>query len=227
MDLKRAWRNGFLAPLLLAVPLYDLSLGEISNLISNGNTQKPSAPYAAEASIGADIVAKRDSLADENRLMIPEHAMNSMLFGNGGSAIDDSSQPILQFDPKDIFDSAEGPGDGFQEQTEDIPLIADARLGPGTPLSIAFAAPMGGLGNHSPQSAALFTAGGTSASSAEDTAGTLLSEPPVSESPADEQSENGSPQSVPEPSSLVLLAIGTIALAFLVQRKAKVPTTRT
>jgi len=221
MDLKRAWRNGFLAPLLLAVPLYDLSLGEHNNLIASGNTPKPSAPYAAEASIDAEFVANSDGSADD-RLVIPEHAMNSMLFGNGGPAIDDSSQAILQFDPKDIFDSAEGPGDGFEDPVEDVPLIADARLGPGTPLSIGFAAPIGGTGIHSPHSAGLFTAGGTPGSPAEETVGTLLPEPP-----ANEQPEDGSTQSVPEPSSLVLLAIGTIALALLIQRRAKVPITRT
>jgi len=225
MDLKRAWRNGFLAPLLLAAPLYDLSLGEIKYLIADSNAQKQFASLATGVSVGTSLADSNDD-ADPNRLMIPEHVLTALL-GSGQPTIDDSRDAAVQFDPQDIFDSAEGSGDGFQELTDNVPRIADARLGSGTPLSIGFATPFAANGSHSPHSAALFTAGGDSGSgggsgnSADDFAATQLSDP---SSEDQTQSENSSPQSVPEPSSLVLLAIGAIAVALLVQRNSRIPT---
>ena len=41
MDLKRAWRNGFLVSLIFAIPLSDLYYNQYSNLLGDNSATKP------------------------------------------------------------------------------------------------------------------------------------------------------------------------------------------
>jgi hypothetical protein len=119
MDLKRAWRNGFLVSVIFAIPLSDLYNNQYSNLIADDRPGKTRVQHASHCGTDAsctgstdgdieDIAGRTtswDDSADENRLTIPGNTVTDLLVESNDADFSDIQKAAIQFDPQDIFQS--------------------------------------------------------------------------------------------------------------------------
>src|SRR5258708_6084124 len=125
MDLKRAWRNGFLASVIFAIPLSDLYNNQHSNFIVDGGAKHERVHGAKSCGANAscdgfsddsnDDIASRatswDNSTDESGLTISGNTLADLLLESGEADFGDIQKTAIQFDPQDIFQS-EQIGDG-------------------------------------------------------------------------------------------------------------------
>jgi hypothetical protein len=245
MDLKRAWRNGFLVSVIFAIPLSDLYTNPLSNLVVDNNATEPRVVHTGSCETCAHlkdvhnaddndklsgVPSSWDNNVDENNLTVPGNILADLLPESGDPDSGNIQQLLVQFDPQDIFLSE--PIRDFDTETSGNPRESGvASFGP-------YYAP----GLSGPFTPAMFTGTGKSANASLQNASTDDTEipfvDPIRDSTA--ETETGAPvntafdtttlgtgddslHSVPEPSSLVLMTIGTISVATLLYRKSKTP----
>jgi hypothetical protein len=223
MDLKRAWRNGFLVSLIFAIPLSDLYYNQYSNLLGDNGATKPRVQRTAAGladgtneNIGG-AATSWDNSVDENGPTIPVSAVTALLLESGDTDFSDIQKTAIQFDPQEIFQS---------ERIEEVDLDSygsfgqntDDDFGPLASLSYGFGNPSGSApgfgGTFTPS---MFAPGGRSVSAE------ALFIDPLAETSTQTEPDDESLHNVPEPSSFVLIAIGTISVASLLYRKSKSP----
>jgi len=265
MDLKRAWRNGFLVSLLLAVRLHDLAFDKHINPAEQSSEVPNETPHSTTADL-VDGSSSFDNGAHFHELSISVDALNHMLLQSEDAPSENTRDAALQFDAQDLLQSIEEPVELPPARIDDIPRIADSSLRHGSSLSLIPAgSPAWARAHSAPFGAGSFTSGrksetaGSGNPSSEESGGTSLNEststlspdstpaaepdpdpnPPIDEVPSvppdvppdttiptdtspievDWGIDNEPHQTVPEPSSLALLAIATIALSVLTHRK--------
>jgi hypothetical protein len=231
MDLKRAWRNGFLASLIFAIPLSDLYYNQHTNLIIDNSSQKTPVQHAKNCVTDCagfengsgrygNIASKTSpgkSDIDGSGLAIPGDSLTRMLLESGDSDFGDIREAALQFDPQDIFQSEltgefdpDSAGNAQQIIDTDIGSVASRSYGFGD--SRAYAPGFSG-----PFMPAVFAPGGETGSAG-------LQNAIGDDTPSDNTNaeiDNESLHSVPEPTPLVLMTIGTISVAARLYRKSK------
>lgn len=231
MDLKRAWRNGFLVSLIFALPLSDLYYFQQSNLLASGNLSGKPALQSNRCAAGAGCAEfESDNIGSE------QLADTSGGEANGFSTLGDINEEGLRFSKEELLQAVDLTGEDNQLITGDIKQIVDIDTDIGSIAALTYGfgdstpyAP----GHSGPWAPALFGGGGGAGSAggfqagSEDGAETPITNPlPDSTEESEITIPNDTLQSVPEPSSLVLMAIGTISLASLLhRRKPKPPTT--
>jgi hypothetical protein len=236
MDLKRAWRNGFLASVIFAIPLSDLYNSQYSNFIVDNNAREAHARHADSglADGNDDDIANGttswDNNIDENGLTLPGNTLTDLLLESGDTDFGDIQKTATQFDPQDFFQS-ERIGEVDLDNIGSTRQNIDANIGPLASLTYGFGnsaayAP----GFSGPYMPAMFAPGGkiTSAglrnSSGENSEPTFVDPLSGSSTQTDTASsgmDNESLHTVPETSSLVLITIGTISVASHLYRKSK------
>jgi hypothetical protein len=240
MDLKRAWRNGFLVLVIFAIPLSDLYFKRYSNQIVDNSVEHASSPRRTPSADVAyninedhsDVPSSWGNNPDEKNPAIPRNTLADLLFESGDTPFndipfDDIQQTPIPFDPQDIFLSK---GAGRIDRNN---FRGDRQNG-NAPFGLQFAPGMGG--SFSPS---MFGFGGKDAGgglrndAGKDSHSPLID--PILDSSA--QSNSNSPigtafdttasgtfnapfQNVPEPSPLVLITIGMISIAALLYRKS-------
>jgi PEP-CTERM motif len=245
MDLKRAWRNGFLVLVIFAIPLSDLYNNQLSNSVADNSTRDgrvvrtescgTDTPCSNSKSVqiadGKDnlsgVPSTWDTSADERDLTIPENTLADLVPESDHAEFGNIQQALVQFDPQDIF--LPEPIRAFDTGTPGNSLQSEiANFGPySAPGFIAALTPTLGPG------AGKSASGGLQNASVEDSENSLID--PDRDSLA--QTEGGDPidnppdsttlgtgndpvHDVPEPSSLMLMTIGFSA-ATLMYRKSK------
>src|SRR4051794_10492283 len=109
MDLKRAWRNGFLVSLIFALPLSDQYYNQYSNLVIDSSAAKTGVEHAPAGLAHATdddfrgAAISWDNSDDENGPTIPGSNVTSLLLGSGDTDFNDIQKTAMQFDPQDIF----------------------------------------------------------------------------------------------------------------------------
>ena len=205
MDLKRAWRNGFLMSLLLAVRLYDLAFDLPGSPADPASEVPQQIPQSTTTALGPSDWDATD--AHYHELSISNNSLKDMLLESQGAAPGDTIEASFQIDPEDLFQSFDDPGGIPQLRSDESLQIAAESIGPAPAPSFDFAGPLASTGAHN----APF------ASSPADLSDEIDADPtPISFDP---ESGNDPAQPVPEPSSLVLLAIGAAALALATRRQ--------
>ena len=158
MDLKRAWRNGFLVSLIFAIPLSDLYYYQHNKLIVNKSADSSSktnpirhakicetgtdcAAFENGNSSNGDIASETSSWEsdiDGNDLAIPRDSLTRMLFESGSSDFGDVRKVALQFHPQDIFQFFEWTGEFDPDAAESAQQIIDTDIGSLASLSHGF-----------------------------------------------------------------------------------------
>jgi hypothetical protein len=223
MDLKRAWRNGFLVSLIFAIPLSDQYYNQYSNFPGDSSATKPRVQHSAAGS--ADVInddihgvaTSWDNSVDENGRTIPGRTLTALFVESGDTDFSDISKTSIQFDPQDIFLSErigevdlDAFGSPLQNSEDDFGPLASLSYGFGDPSGFA----PGFSGTFTPS---MFAPGGKTAS-----AETLFVDPLTGSSTQTETGDE-SLHNVSEPSSFVLITIGTISVASLLYRKSRSP----
>lgn len=241
MDLKRAWRNGFLVLVIFAIPLSDLYINRLSNLTIADIAAEALVRRTGVSGIDASASDLRDDnmgnmpgvpsswedTVDENQLTIPRSTFAELLLESGNSDFGD----VLQLDPQDILLS-ERIGKIDLDPFGSTPQNGYAYFGPG-------AAP-GLSGSFTP---AIFASGGKKSTAGLQSASGDDSESSFSDPVPDSlaEAETGaaidtasdtivsgiggeSLHIVPEPSSFVLITIGVLSVATRLYRKSKAST---
>jgi hypothetical protein len=220
MDLKRAWRNGFLVSLIFAIPLSDLYYNQYSNLFADHDAAATRAPHAATAL--ADVINDNvagtttswDNSVEEHGPTIPGSALAELLLQSGDTDFTDIGKTAIQFDPEDVFQS-ERSVDFFMDQNSNDGFDSLASL------SYRF----GNSSAYAPSFSGPFTpnmlAPGEKAVSAETAFVDTFAEPSLETDTATAQTGNESLHNVPEPSLFVLMTVGTISVGSLLYRKSK------
>jgi len=242
MDLKRAWRNGFLVLVIFAIPLSDLYYRPFSNLIADDTAKNAHVEHAKSCGSGgacpelagevkddiAGVPSSWDNGVDENSLTIPGNILADLLPDSAGTDFSDLQEAVVQFDPQDIFLSE--PIRGLDTNTfKNAREHGIANFGPGY-------AP----GFSGPFSPAMFSGAGKSANAGLHNASGNDSETPFVDPIRDSSTESetgnfidtatdtttsgigdASLHNVPEPSSFILALIGTLSVVALLYRKSK------
>ena len=236
MDLKRAWRNGFLVSVIFAIPLSDLYNNQFSSLIAENNSKVARVEHAGtcgtdtlctssadgDSGIISGVPSAWDNDADEKGPSIPGNVLADLLPETGNGTASDIQQAAVQFDPQDIF---------LSERNTKIDL---GSFGSDRQNSYASFGQPYAPGFSGPFSPAMFAAGGGKTSAGLRNATSENSETPFvdplddSNAVASDTTTSGigdeSLHNVPEPSSFVLITIGTISVATLLYRKPKTQT---
>jgi hypothetical protein len=223
MDLKRAWRNGFLVSLIFAIPLSDQYYNQYSNLFIDDNAAKTRVPHAATGLADAvsdkiaDTATSWDNSVDEGSPTIPANYLSNLLLESGDTDISDIRKTAIQFDAQDIFLS-ERSGDFDLDQNSDVDFGPVASISYGFGNSSAYAPGFSG-----PFTPSMLAPGGKTASFE-----TQFIDPLAGSSTETDTARAGtgdeSLHNVPEPSSFVLMTIGTISVGSLLFRRSKSPT---
>jgi hypothetical protein len=242
MDLKRAWRNGFLVTVIFAIPLSDLYFHKFSNHIVHNSTKDARVEHSGSCGTDtsctaspndnrdeiSDVPSSWDNTSDDKSLTIPGHTLAELLFESGGTNFNDIQQTAFQFDPQDIFPS-ERIGNFDLDTFGSAWQHSDDHFG--HPIAPGFG------GSFAP---AMFGSGGKKGFARSQNASGDDSESPFVDPVHNSltQSETDSPidaapdiaasgmgdesfHNVPETSSFVLVMLGTISVAMLLYRKSK------
>ncbi|HET9132193.1 MAG TPA: hypothetical protein VFO86_14655, partial [Terriglobia bacterium] len=121
MDLKRAWRNGFLVTVIFAIPLSDLYNNQLSNLVVDNSTRDGRVAPTGICGTHTPCVNLKDvNNADDNDklsgvpsswdnndleggLTIPKNVLAGLLPESGETDSNYIQLATIQFDPDDIF----------------------------------------------------------------------------------------------------------------------------
>jgi len=123
MDLKRTWRNGFLASLIFAIPLSDLYYNQHSNLIVDSHVKEGRVKLTANCGSHtpcAGLVDDNDdgnnheiphatsswnNKIDDSRLKSPGNSLAKLLFESGHTEFRNLQKTAFEFNAQDILQS--------------------------------------------------------------------------------------------------------------------------
>jgi len=228
MDLKRAWRNGFLISVVFALPLSDLYNFQQSNLIANGSSSKKPVQQARNCA-GVDCdgfeFGTNDNGAidtEDRELAIPRDSLSSRMLESSGSQSANLRNAALRFSPQDILQS-DLTGEENPNVPDDIRQVIDMDIGSLASLAYDF----GGSTSFAPGHGGPFAPAGFTGGNSDAASGSLNALSDAGESSTiteqDISGDSDTLQNVPELSSLALMTIGTISVAALFHSRRPKP----